>query len=40
MAIVIISVLPGFFEYWRQRRVASKKKKDSETQEKIDKTTF
>lgn len=25
MAIVVISVLPGFFEYWRQRRIASKK---------------
>jgi membrane-associated protein len=25
MAIVVISVLPGFFEYWRQRRIASLK---------------
>jgi membrane-associated protein len=27
IAIVIISVLPGVFEYWRQRRNASKEKK-------------
>jgi Uncharacterized membrane-associated protein len=39
MVIVIISVMPGFVEYWRQRRISSLKKSDGETQKKIDKTT-
>ena len=29
VVIVIISVLPGFFEYWRQRRITAMKKSDS-----------
>ena len=29
IAIIIISVMPGFFEYWRQRRMASKTKSNS-----------
>ena len=40
IAIVIISVLPGFIEYWRQRRTSFLKKSNSETQKEIDKTKF
>jgi membrane-associated protein len=29
VAIVIVSVMPGFIEYWRQKRYSSHKKVDS-----------